>query len=128
MKLATHAVVDHYRCPESAAGFELAGKLCERPGYFRFGPETICYGSSSFGWSSGRPTGPLYDALADVTTCDGTVRLPFDPGEVIENLRCERYQENGHGHGTGLRRGRVARSLYYALRPFLPVSIRRHIQ
>jgi hypothetical protein len=128
MNSPKHSVVDHYRCPENVARFELAGKLCDRPGYFRFGPETICYGSSSSGWSSGRSTGRLYDALADVATHDGTVRLPFDPSEVIENLRCERYQENGHGNGNGLRRGQMARSLYYALRPFLPVSIRRHIQ
>jgi hypothetical protein len=128
MKPAMHAIVDHYRCPENVAGFELAGKLSDDPGYFCFGAETICYGSSSFGSSSERCTGPLHDALADVTTKDGTVRLPFDPSEVIENLRYERYQEDGDGNRNGLRGGSMARSLYYALRPFLPVSIRRHIQ
>jgi hypothetical protein len=128
MKRAKHAIVDHYRCPENIAGFELAGKLCGDPGYFGFGPETVCYGSSSFASSSKRSTGPLYDALADVTARNGTVRLPFDPNEVIENLRYERYQENGDGHQKGLRGGATARRLYYALRPFLPVSIRRHIQ
>ena len=128
MKPATHAIVDHYRCPEPFGGFELAGKLSDDRGYFCFGPETICYGSSSFGSSSEGSTGPIYDALADVTTSNGTVRLPFDPGEVIENLRYERYQEDGNGNRNRLRGGSMARSLYYALRPFLPVSIRRHIQ
>jgi len=127
MKRATHAIVDHYRCPENVAGFELAGKLCDDPGYFCFGPETICYGSSSFGSSSERSTGRLYDALADVTTNNGTVRLPFDPSEVIENLRYERYLEDGDRNRKGLRGGAMARSLYYRLRPFLPVSVRKHI-
>src|SRR5204863_8447436 len=97
MKPAKHAIVDHYRCPEDVAGFELAGKLGDAPGYFRFGPETICYGSSSFGSSTEQSAGSLYDALADVTSSNGTVRLPFDPNEVIANLRYERYQENCDG-------------------------------
>ena len=73
MKPSTHAIVDHYRCPETLAGFELGGKLYHDRGYFRFGPETICYGSSSFGSSRDRSTGPLHDALADVTISNGTV-------------------------------------------------------
>jgi hypothetical protein len=68
----------------------------------------------------------LYDALADVTTCDGTLRLPFDPNQVIDNLRLERYGK--HARGLGHRTDGNARSVYYALRPFLPVPIRRHIQ
>ena len=126
MKPATHAIVDHYRCPEDVAHFELAGRPCGDRGYFRFGPETICYGSSC-GARSERPSGPLYDALADITTSDGTVRLPFDPSEIIENLRYERYRRSPNGKGSGFRGGAMARSLYYGLRPFLPVSIRKHI-
>jgi hypothetical protein len=128
MEAVKQAIVDHYRCPEHVAEFELAGKLRDDPGYFCFGPETICYGRSPSGSSSELPTGPLYDALADVTANDGTVRLPFDPGEVIENLRYERYRKHGDGNRNGRRAGALARSLYYALRPFLGVSIRRHIQ
>jgi len=128
MKAANQAIVDHYRCPENVAGFELAGKLCDDPGYFCFGLETICYGSSSSGSRSKQPTGPLYDALADVTTSGGSVRLPFDPSEVIDNLRYERYRNNGSRNGSGFRGQSMARSLYYWMRPFLPVPIRRHIQ
>ena len=124
----TQAVVDHYRCPGNIADFELAGKGSEAPGYFCFGPETICYGHSSFGSPSERATGPLYDALDDVATTGGTVRLPFDPSEVIENLRYERYRTNGDGNGARWRGGSMARSVYYSLRPLLPVSVRRHIQ
>ena len=84
------AIVDYYRCPENLADFQLAGRPFVDPGYFCFGPETICYGNSSSGFRSKQVTGPLYDALPDVTTDGGTVRLPLDPHEIIENLRHER--------------------------------------
>jgi hypothetical protein len=126
--VAKQAIVEHYRCPEDVAGFELAGRLGDDRGYYRFGPEIICHGSSSSGSRSAQPIGPLYDALADVTTSGGTVRLPFEPSEIIENLRYERYRQNGDGNGNVLHCGSTARSVYYALRPYLPVSIRRHIQ
>jgi hypothetical protein len=129
MDVSKQAVVDHYRCPEDIAGFELAGRLRGDRGYFRFGPETICYGRSSSGPSSEHPTGPLFDALAHATTNGGrTVRLPFDPNEIIDNLRYERYRTSVDLQGRGLRGGSMARSLYYRLRPFLSIPIRRHIQ
>jgi hypothetical protein len=127
MSLALSAIVDHYRCPERVAEFELAGTLSDDPGYFYFGPDTICFGNSSSGASSKLSTGPLHDAMADVTIKGGTVRLPFDPSEVIDNLRHERYRSDG-ADGSALPGGAIARSFYYSLRPFLPVSVRRHIQ
>src|SRR6185503_730014 len=65
----------HYRCPENVAEFELAGRLRDDPGYFCFGPETICYGRSSSASSSELSTGPLDDALAGVTANAGTEPL-----------------------------------------------------
>jgi hypothetical protein len=121
-------VVDHYRCRENLAYFELAGRLSEDPGYFWFGPETICYGNSSFGSRSKRASGALYDALADVTTDGGTVRLPFDPDEIIENLRYERYRSSADRNGRVLGENPLARSIYYWLRPFLPLPLRRQVQ
>lgn len=121
-------IVDHYRCPETVAGFELAEGRRDGPGYFRFGPDTICFGNSSRGLTSGESTGPLYDVLRDVTIDGGSVCVPFDPNEIIANLRYERYRTNGGGNAHTTRGGSMARRLYYALRPFLPVAIRRHIQ
>src|SRR5947209_16541811 len=73
------AIIEYYRCPENLAAFQLAGQVSEDPGYFRFGPETICYGKSSSGFRSKEVIGPLYDSLNDVTAADGTVCLPLDP-------------------------------------------------
>ncbi len=50
--------------------------------------------------------------------------LPFDPDEVATNLRYERYVQSPKSAGTR----KLARKLYYALRPALPVSVRRHLQ
>ena len=43
------AIIDYYRCPDDMVDFRLAGDVAEDPGYFRFGPETVCYGASSSG-------------------------------------------------------------------------------
>ena len=81
------ALIDYYRCPENLVNFQLAGKLSEDRGYFCLGPETICYGNSWSGSRSKQVTAQLYDALTDVSADGGTVRLPIDPNEIIQNLR-----------------------------------------
>ena len=122
------AIADYYRCPEILANCQLAGRLSADPGYFCFGPETICYGNSSSGFRSKQVTGPLYDALPDVTTGSGTVRLPLDTHEIIENLRHERYRNNRDRSRTGLGDSPMVQNFYYWLRPFLPVAVRKHLQ
>ena len=123
------AIVDYYRCPEDVVEFKLAERLTADPGFFRFGAETICYGNSSAGVRSKQVIGTLYDALNDAKADRGTVHLPFDPDEIVENLRYERYRTVGDGRPTRLGHSSAAvRSLYYGLRPFLPVQIRKHLQ
>jgi len=86
------AIIDYYRCPEDAVDFRLAGTLSDDPGYFRFGAQTICYGNSSSGTRGNLVSDTLYDALPDSEAYDGLVYLPFDPDEIIENLRYEHYR------------------------------------
>src|SRR3989454_303052 len=124
----TQAIVDYYRCPENLADFRLAGRVPEDPGYFCFGPATICYGKSLSGSRSKRASGPLYDALADVRADGGTVLLPVDPNEMIENLRHERYRNDGDSSRTRFVDSPIIQDCYYWLRPFLPVSVRKHLQ
>ena len=47
--------------------------------------------------------------------------LPFDPDEVVDNLRLERYLE-------GAKQPRLLKSLYYKIRPFTNLAARRAIQ
>ena len=121
-------LIDHYRCPQHLAAFELAGRLSEDTGYFAFGAETVCYGTSSAGSRTARVAGPLYDVLHDVRVDTGLVRLPLDPDEVLENLRYERYWQNGPANRTQFGDHPVIRNAYYWLRPFLPIAVRKHLQ
>ena len=99
------ALLQYYRCPENFADFEPTGKLSEGSGFSQFAEDALCLG--------------LFEGTS--------IQLPFDPSEVIENLRRERY--------LGLRCAgkenisqRTLRSAYYLARPALPVSVRKHLQ
>ena len=121
------ALIDRYRCPESLVKFDLIGGLSNEAGYFRFGQDTICYGRSATGFRASRADGVLYDVLKDVSTNSSNAVLPFDPTEVIDNLRLERYA-NRYSHGALNRWKRSLRNAYYFLRPLMHVNVRRHVQ
>jgi hypothetical protein len=72
-------------------------------------------------------TGSLYDALLGVGLNRSSVYLPFDPVQIIDNLRSERYH---HALPTVKRLplSGALRSVYYGVRPALGVSVRRHLQ
>jgi hypothetical protein len=122
------SLVDHFRCPERVAGFDHATDPGEPAGYFRFGDDTICFGQIAGREAAHTLTEPLQDAWAEVGTRGGRTWLPFDPDEVIGNLRGERYFTQAHVGADMLRVGSLARALYYGVRPLLPVAIRRHLQ
>jgi len=118
--------VDYYRCPEEFARCFLDGKPSRHLGHFRFGPEAICYGSINKGAVQGSPDGELHDTLNDAVVKCGALHLSFDPDQVVDNLRFERYCASSQ------RRlflsGGLANRLYYFARPILSVSVRRHFQ
>ena len=119
--------LDYNRCPESFANFTLTGMLSRDSGFFLFGEDILCDGSSSSGVRADEVGPDLYDVLADVAI-DGAPRLPFDPTEITENLRRERYLRNSHGGGSSTLLEAAARHVYYFLRPAMPVALRRHLQ
>ena len=95
-------------------------------GFFRFGPNTICYGRSTAGFRTERADQLLYDAFEDTSFDGSTVRLPFDLIEIVENLRAERYVSRSYGrHGT--LSPKLVRNMYYSLRPLLPLAVRKHL-
>jgi hypothetical protein len=117
------AFLDYYHCPASAAVFKPASTGTKRPGYFRFGTGNICFGKS-LATTPDRVDEHMPDMAARVEF-DGTLySLPFDPDEVATNLRYERYVRPPNNASAK----KLVRKLYYALRPALPVSIRRHLQ
>src|SRR5260370_25680621 len=122
-EMLSQAVRERYRCPQDCLDFALNRELSSDRGYFQFGPAAICYGRSCDGVRQPRPESSLYDALRDTKIDDGGVTLPFDPNEIIDNLRLERYRLGKWGVCTD-----ILRRIYTHLRPLTNRSLRRHIQ
>jgi hypothetical protein len=114
----SQAVFDRYRCPESFLDFSLSGELSGGEGYFRFGSNVTCYGRSYPGTGHSE----LEDVFERTTFLHGGIKLPFDPTEIIDNFRLERYA-NGVGSGQ-----EILRRLYYLIRPVTTLSLRKWVQ
>lgn len=98
------------------------------PGFFRFGSEGVCYGRCESGPTAESPSAHLYDALAEVHVEDHCVHLPFEPAEVIDNLRLERYAGMSTSGKNGLTGNALIRKAYYGIRDLLPPPARRRFQ
>src|SRR6266849_2920452 len=116
------AVNDRYRCPDNFFDLVLNERLSSDNGYFRFGPDTICYGRSCSGARRPRPDSSLYDAIRDVRVEDGNLGLPFDPTEIIDNFRLERYADAWNMENSF---EKFLRRLYYRLRPLTSLTVRK---
>ena len=123
----SHLFVDHFKCPPELAAFRPSGSLRDAKRFFRFGPDLICYGRTiSQGFKS--QNGSMQDVSGSVKIEANTCHLPFDPDEVVENLRCERYLRMIEVDGDNAKKLAVMRNAYYAVRPLLPVAVRKHLQ
>lgn len=122
------ALSDYYRIPEALLGHVIAPETPSNAGFFRFGPDAICYGACASGVSVRIDDAGFYDAAKSVQISGLNLQLPFDPGQVIDNLRREHYIE----HLVPGRERFVTQEwllkAYYFFRALLPVSIRRHLQ
>jgi hypothetical protein len=116
---------DYFRCPDSFAEFDIdeAVGRDEREGFFRFGPDLICYGRAA-GETARTPEGPLPELLVAVQSDGQSCVLPFEPAQVAESMRRERYI----GPQPQSFNKQLIRQLYYLLRPLLPVKLRRPLQ
>jgi hypothetical protein len=120
----TSAFQDYYRCPEEFARFGVAQELGPTPGFFRFGGQITCFGRSA-GPVVQTPNGDLSDVLPLVQDQGDEIQLPFDVDEILENLRRERYVTP---EGSYSLPQKAIRKIYYAVRPLLSVSVRKHFQ
>ena len=121
------AFADYYCCSADHARIGTLPGCSEAPGYFRFG-DAVGYGRLANGRPAAAPTDSLPDASRSVTIGDGRLFLPFDLSEVATNLRQERYPQNGHSLLQKTTSGGFAQNLYYLVRPYLGVSVRKHLQ
>lgn len=104
------ALLERYRCPEHFLQSRLAAPLSGDSRFFRF-VDILCYGRCSS--SPAERVDPGFDS--------GQLLLPFDPTEIVDNLRWERYTSPGAPAS-------LVKHLYYLIRPFLPTYLRSHLQ
>jgi len=121
-------LIDFFRCPADCIDFRLSQPGSGAPGFFKFGPDAIGYGQVGVAFAADDVRRELHDASSDVQLAQGACLLSFDPGAVVENLRRERYVADAQTEAPGLTRGGLVRKAYYAVRPILPVAVRKHLQ
>jgi hypothetical protein len=112
-------------CGAPPVDFAVSQTLSAQAGYFEFGPGNVLFGRCAADAAAPAPGQHYRDVRAAVQSEGAAVRLPFDPAEVLANLREERYWratgKPGPPDGVFLR-------LYYKVRPLLGVRIRKHLQ
>ncbi len=116
---------DFYRCPPAASCFNIPAELTPQPKFFRW-EGAICYGRRApavlnrLGTDDTRSDAP--HPLGSTHRCT----LEFDPAEVADELRKERYETTSPQKPLWVRR--AMRRTYYAMRPFLGLRSRRPLQ
>jgi hypothetical protein len=123
-------LLDYYCFPDTLFGgvSPVADLVPGDDGFFQFGDKNICYGRNRTGVSTDVAGSSRFDALKDVRIDGNAIRLPFDFTDVIENLRRERYRRNMGLGKQAFSAGKSVRKLYYLVREWLPVSVRRQLQ
>jgi hypothetical protein len=119
--------LQYFRCPSDYVDFRLKGELLTAPGFFNLGPDLTCFGRISSGHANNESSGQLDDILCSTRVESQACHLPFDLDEIVENLRFERYQGAAPALGRSVTQA-VSRKTYYTMRPFLPTSVRKHLQ
>ena len=128
LTMSNQALIDRYRCPQHIGQFSLAGEPSPHAGYFRLGPDAICYGQCASGSPVESPADQLHDAAEGLRVDGGTLWLPLDPNQVVNNLRLERYATDSNHNGLRRIVEKAVRNAYYSLRPLMPFKLRKNLQ
>ena len=121
------ALLDYFRCPAEFAAIDTLPGISEADGFFKFG-DAIAFGRFAGGGPAVYATDPLTDVSRAATVANGRPLLPFSLSDVATNLRRERYPQNGYNFLQKTTSGSAAQRLYYLLRPFLGIRVRKHLQ
>jgi hypothetical protein len=124
-RLMNDPFLEYFKCPGRYAQFGLRGPLSPATQYFHFGPDDVCYGRLTQPQNGSR-AGMMRDVLQEVTTEGGSVSLPFDFREVVDNLRLESYPSSARNEQSML--NSLLMAAYYFVRPVLPVGVRKYLQ
>jgi peptidoglycan/xylan/chitin deacetylase (PgdA/CDA1 family) len=122
------AFLEHTKCLPSSTDRITCSPGDGMPGFFKLG-ELRLFGRTNGGSVSNGPSENLSSIDSLVRDGNGTVSLPFDPTEIIENLRFEKYAGAANGQTSQITDNKsLSRRLYYAIRPLLPVKVRKYLQ
>ena len=122
------AILDHAKIPSSYLANVTTPVRGDGVGFFSVGSLRL-YGAVSGALPSSVCTKELPSLDAQVRLSDGAVELPFDPSEVIDNLRLEKYVGAVNSEISYIsNKQSTSRRIYYALRPLFPVAFRRILQ
>jgi hypothetical protein len=123
---AHEAFVEYFCCPTEFAAIDAPQSLSTTDGYFAFAGAT-CYGRFP-NEPARQASESLADVIGAVEILRDCVRLPFDLGEVVTNLRQERYCPRPDGWLQSFAASSAVRQAYYFHRPLMAVGIRKHLQ
>jgi hypothetical protein len=117
---------NHYRYPAGSVGVHVSLGSAPR-GFFRFG-SSIGFGHCADGVTSDPADAKLPIVKTARPDDSGQLALPFDPNEVADNLRWERYYSSSSSQDSGILNAKWIRNAYYTVRKFLPVHVRKYLQ
>ena len=122
------AFLDHTKCPDACVEHITSASAAGAPGFFKLGDLRL-YGSTS-GASTAYPYDDALAGVDELITCrNGSVCLPFDPTETIDNLRHEKYVGAVNSEIPYIADSHsISRRIYYALRPVLGLQVRTILQ
>ncbi|HWH57897.1 MAG TPA: hypothetical protein VN682_09715 [Terriglobales bacterium] len=124
----TNCLGDYYRLPSEWSDCLSPEPVGGKQGFFQFGPDVICYGRCKTGNVSSTIDADLHDALNDVSLAGRNAHLPFDPADLVENLRRERYENDLLPRWEQLIGRKMPQKFYYFMRDLLPFPLRRTLQ
>lgn len=119
---------EYYKTPLELHVVGPSANLEREAGFFRYGADVICYGDCSEGVANDVLDSGRFDVSKSIGIRNGELRLPFDIGDVIDNLRRERYLKPSERGPKALTRRDWIRECYYSVREILPVWFRRYLQ
>jgi hypothetical protein len=116
---------EFFCCPPIINYFEIPSRFSGDPGFFKW-KGLVLYGTCPGVAVENTASGQLCDVSSHSLSSGAQCRLAFDPAEVAENLRQERYI--GPYRGWSRWQRDLMRSIYYYFRPNLTTKLRAPLQ
>ncbi|HUN60345.1 MAG TPA: hypothetical protein VMU53_00055 [Candidatus Sulfotelmatobacter sp.] len=118
----------YYKTPAFFTGAVHCDASSNGSGFFRLGPDIVCYGECSTGVTADVENSGSCDAYRALQVSKSGLHLPFHIDRVIDDLRMEHYVRHLNADEKRLVQSKIIRRAYYLVRAPLPIWVRRHLQ